>query len=678
MDGWRRVSRTNPCPICGKPDNCNVSDDGRMALCGRVEDGSIWQNTGGQFLHRLKDDEEFRNRSGATVAKPKKKRPAKTTKDWLALAKAWFNMPRAATRRIELAKLLGVSVDAMRALCVGFDGSAWTFPQRDGAGKIIGIQRRLLSGSKCHIAGSNSGLMFARGWSEGEQPIFLPEGASDVAALLTLGLNAVGRPSNTAGAELAAELLSTIPKDRRLIVLGENDRKPLNELRATHRMDCGGCSQCWPGRYGAVETAKKLSAALDRTIYWTLPPDAKDVREWLQKATGSYRHQTLKDSKASSADALDSLEMFSVLSRKFLDALKLDSINVALPPVEQPIGPEVPLDDWREQLQIRRIDSVGHPGINLDRSGTGYGKTTADFAAIEVVSQNNGRALVILPTHENCKELEEELRDAGINAVAYPRRLTQGNDPNCGNSDADIAEKVGLSVVAAVCPTCPERKRCSQSGYLKELKQASEATVAIATHSRAIFAGLANLSTGREYVAIHEDSLKVLRPNCSIIESDLRVARDEVLTWLVNDPKWLDWYGDILRHDDEGRLIGNEKLRQRRDALREFAILLNELCDWLLKELANHGRTRRLTTPRTISKAVGIERLLFRATGEARKVGHDFSGSVWRLLLAVATGEIADLGVIVDGPAKKLTERTEASHRNLDKPAEQNCDRMVV
>ena len=216
-----------------------------------------------------------------------------------------------------------------------------------------------------------------------------------------------------------------------------------------------------------------------------------------------------------------------------------------------------------------------------------------------------------------------------------------------------------------------------QSGYLKELDRASEATVGIATHSRAIFAGLANLSAGREYVAIHEDSLNVLRPSCSVNERDLQIARDEVLTRLVNDPKWLDWYGDILRRDDDGQLIGNDKLRQRRDALREFAILLNELCDWLLKEMADQGRTRRLTTPRTIPKAIGVERLLFRATGEARKVGHQFSGSVWRLLLAVATGEIADLGVIVDGPANKITARN-TDHGNLDEHTEPGCDRLAV
>ena len=433
MDGWRRVSRERPCPICGKPDNCEVSDNGEMVYCGRVEEGSIKQNAGGQFLYRLKDDEDFRKRPRANVVKPKRELPVKPKPDWQALSAQWFNAPTAESHRKQLAKFLAVSCDSLRELEVGFNGTAWTIPERDDERVVIGISRRIRNGRKLRMKDSKSGLTFAKSWNEGSGPILLPEGASDVAALLTMGLNAVGRP-----------------------------------------------------------------------------------------------------------------------------------------------------------------------GINLDRSGPGYGKSFADFTAMELIVKRGGRVLVVLPTHENCEELETELITRHIDAVAYPGRLIDGEKQNCWNVDADRAEMMGLSAVAAVCPFCPERKRCTEIGYLLQLGLASEATVAIATHSRAIYARLGTLSSGREYVAIHEDSLTVLRPSCSVSERHLCIARDEVLARLVHDPKWLDWYGDILRRDDDGQLIGNDKLRQRRDALREFAILLNELCDWLLKEMADQGRTRRLTTPRTI------------------------------------------------------------------------------
>jgi hypothetical protein len=34
---WPRVSRTHPCPVCGKPNWCLVSADGTAAICQRVE-----------------------------------------------------------------------------------------------------------------------------------------------------------------------------------------------------------------------------------------------------------------------------------------------------------------------------------------------------------------------------------------------------------------------------------------------------------------------------------------------------------------------------------------------------------------------------------------------------------------------------------------------------------------
>lgn len=453
--------------MCFKPDNCKVSDDGAMVWCGRVEEGSIKQNRGGQYLHRLKDRENFRSQPRVPVPKPKAELPVRKSHDWQAMAKGYFRSPLATSRRSELATLLGVAITALTAMGVGFDGSAWTFPQWDASRVVIGIQRRFRNGKKRYIPDSNVGLIFGKNWNMDDGPIFLPEGASDVAALMTMGLNAVGRPSNIAGAELIAELLRPIPKNRLVVVLAENDRKTADDLsnkaKSRHTIDCEGCSQCWPGRYGAIETAKKLSAALERPIHYAFPPDgAKDVREWLQ----CYRHRLLSNNKATSADAPMASDIFDVFGHDFVENLSLNSINVSLPPVEEPTGPEVSLDDWRELLTTRRIKSVGIPGINIDRSGTGYGKTTADNAAIAAVIRKGGKVLVVLPTHENCKERENELTQLGVDAVAYPGRRTDGDDQNCWNTDADEAQEMGLSATAAICPICPKRHVCEGIGYL--------------------------------------------------------------------------------------------------------------------------------------------------------------------------------------------------------------------
>jgi len=46
-----RVSRKQPCPVCGKPDWCSLSRDGEIAICMRVASGHETQNGG--HLHQL-------------------------------------------------------------------------------------------------------------------------------------------------------------------------------------------------------------------------------------------------------------------------------------------------------------------------------------------------------------------------------------------------------------------------------------------------------------------------------------------------------------------------------------------------------------------------------------------------------------------------------------------------
>ncbi len=54
---WQHVSKDNPCPICGKPDWCSVSEDGTLATCRRIEAG-CWKSKMDKagvpvYLHRL-------------------------------------------------------------------------------------------------------------------------------------------------------------------------------------------------------------------------------------------------------------------------------------------------------------------------------------------------------------------------------------------------------------------------------------------------------------------------------------------------------------------------------------------------------------------------------------------------------------------------------------------------
>lgn len=268
---WVRVTRTERCPICGKPDYCCRS--GGLVLCMRVESQKPSTNRMGGWIHVVEDEREF-----TPTTLPKAEKPHI---DWTLLAQSMFEAPTAAEERNYLAKTLGLKESALVELSVGrgwdeYRGlpySSW--PERDALGKVVGIVRRYRSGAKKTMRHSSHGLYYAMKLIRMKNgPIFLPEGGSDTAALLGIGLNVIGRPSNLGGVDQLAQLAKGCSARNGLIVLGERDNKP------NVHDDCDGCLLCWPGKAGAKETAKRLETALKRKVRWIMPA-GKDVREWL-------------------------------------------------------------------------------------------------------------------------------------------------------------------------------------------------------------------------------------------------------------------------------------------------------------------------------------------------------------------------------------------------------------
>jgi hypothetical protein len=89
-----------------------------------------------------------------------------------------------AAQRQALAGSLGVSVDALRRLRVGWlvGMSAYTFPMRDPDGRVIGIRTRHSDGAKRAVTGSTNGL-FTPADLAGAGPLLIVEGPTDTAAL---------------------------------------------------------------------------------------------------------------------------------------------------------------------------------------------------------------------------------------------------------------------------------------------------------------------------------------------------------------------------------------------------------------------------------------------------------------------------------------------------------------
>lgn len=304
-------------------------------------------------------------------------------------------------------------------------------------------------------------------------------------------------------------------------------------------------------------------------------------------------------------------------------------------------GPGRTLKDWRGDIMRGRQDVIEKPGMYLDRSPTGSGKSTADVESVRQVS----RALIVCPTHENGAEIVEGMIEAGIDAMKFPARAIDGKSVNCWNDLADTAERLGLSAVAAVCPGCDHRSECLVVGYLAELTAVKSASVAVATHARATFTGFGKLAEGRgEFVAVHEETASTICPDTTVSVNDLRLAAT-IINRVLCDPDWLDWLGQATTRDEDGVWTPDDRLAERRNKLDHFVRRLAELIDSLLEQLQAAERTQAVAMLTPIAKATGIESLLLRASLEAKA---KFKASPWRLVLAVLTGELFSIGVIVD------------------------------
>ena len=267
---WLSVTKDRPCPACGKPDWCAWAPDGKLK-CNRTSiapPGFEWvaDKDGGAIFRPAEAPDTFRmalgagERARAPLTSASNERPPRV--DW-GVEAAKLGAALDDDTRQRLADELGVSAESLSAVSVGRGPYAFTFPERDGSGAVIGIATRSDNGAKGFMRGGNRGLTVPGNLESLPDPVLIVEGASDVAACLTLGLAAVGRPSNSQGSEHLAGLLAS----RGLIVVGENDQK---------------ADGSWPGRDGAHIVAKALSQRLGRAIDCALPPETcKDIRGWL-------------------------------------------------------------------------------------------------------------------------------------------------------------------------------------------------------------------------------------------------------------------------------------------------------------------------------------------------------------------------------------------------------------
>jgi len=209
----------------------------------------------GGWFHSLKEPVHYK-------PVPKKTKPV-SVQDFAVLASQYIenliNIDR-------LAEELGVSIRSLERLEAGWNGNI-TFPMRDGRERIIGIRVQGTKGKWC-VTGSRQGLFWPEGvYSGSDYPLVIAEGPTDVAALLTMGFDSIGRPSCMGGTEHIIEFL----RGRRRDVIIMADKDPPKE-----RPDG---SVWYPGQEGAARLSEAILPFV-RSLKIVKPPFHKDVRAW--------------------------------------------------------------------------------------------------------------------------------------------------------------------------------------------------------------------------------------------------------------------------------------------------------------------------------------------------------------------------------------------------------------
>ena len=267
---WVRVNRHRPCPVCAKYDWCGVTADGVFACCMRVKSNRPTRNGG--WLHRLTDSAP---RPVPRLYLPPPRTPAPCITDWIALLRRFEHDTR--TAEVErLAAALGVSPGSLSRLGIVWVAHrhAWGFPMRDAAQEVIGIRLRTKSGFKFAVAGSHNGLFWPADLT-GAGPLLFCEGASDTAALLDLGYDAIGRPSCAGATELVVEVARRLRRGQVVVVA-----------------DADG-----PGMDGADRLARAMTDAGYRPKV-IRPVQGKDARAWVQAgATRAVLDNVIADAR---------------------------------------------------------------------------------------------------------------------------------------------------------------------------------------------------------------------------------------------------------------------------------------------------------------------------------------------------------------------------------------------
>lgn len=222
LDDFDRVQDLNiTCPICGKPDWCCLSKTLDKAICPRTESDKEYMDRHGNsvgYLHTLIDKVEIKS-----LTKIQKQKVYKTSEEVEKIVEEFVRSCRYG-RLKQFAEHIGVSTFSLNLLSVGYNHNAncMSFPMRACNGDYLGIRYRFFNGKKKSLRGGREGLFLLDILPVNINEIYIVEGPTDTAALLTMGFYAVGRPNCTGGYKEIGELVNKFPFHKYVIVADQD------------------------------------------------------------------------------------------------------------------------------------------------------------------------------------------------------------------------------------------------------------------------------------------------------------------------------------------------------------------------------------------------------------------------------------------------------------------------
>jgi hypothetical protein len=260
---WTRVTKSQRCPLCNSIQWCSFGRHPKteqlVVTCPKTDAPP----PGWTLLGRVQDQ------PGGVYIEGDNPDRGRRPPSWQERHERFQGeLSRERDLLYELAEQLRIPSESLTKIGVGWSKreKCWTFPERDAAGNICGIERRYRTGKKMCMKGSRRGIYVPDNFLTLPDPVLLVEGPTDTAACIAIGCAVIGRPNDRAGVELIARRCAD--RAQHTIVMGEFDPNP-------ERMR-------WPGLEAAKAVAARLAIHWNERVRYCLPPDgAKDIRAWI-------------------------------------------------------------------------------------------------------------------------------------------------------------------------------------------------------------------------------------------------------------------------------------------------------------------------------------------------------------------------------------------------------------